>query len=92
MNSSDPFGYGSLPGYERPAAIEVPAKVLPTGRWNAIGSGIGVCFGVVFVAQVLLALVAGDMQEYRARGIDKASGASGLMAMAAGVVVWRRLK
>ena len=88
----DPFGFSRIPGYERPTAIEVPARVLPAARLNAIGSGIGVCFGVIFVAQVLLALVAGDMREYRARGIDKASGASGLMALAAGVVVWRKLR
>lgn len=94
MNSShDPFGYERLPGWSQLKTIEVPAKAVSgLGKWQAIVGGVGVCFGVLFAAQLMLAIASHDLKEYRARSIDTASGASGMGAMAIGFVVWRKLK
>ena len=71
----------------------VPAKaVAGVGKWQAIVGGVGVCFGVIFAAQLMLAIASQDLKEYRARSIDSASGASGRGALARGFGVWRKLK
>ena len=94
MNSShDPFGYEQLPGWPQLKTIEVPVKTVSgLGKWQAIAAGVGACFGVVFAAQLMLAIASHDLKEYRARSIDTASGASGAGATAAGFIVWRKLR
>ena len=91
MNSPhDPFDYGHLPGWIE-KTIDIPAETIKTPRWQAIACGAGACFGMVFVAQVLLAIASHDLKEYRARSIDTASGASGIAALVTGYLVWRKI-
>ena len=92
--SVDPFNYGNLPGWTATTAektINITAQpIAKQPKYFSLACGVGACFGVLFLAQLLLAIASGDLKGYRARSIDTASMASGVGAIVLGVVVWRK--
>ena len=54
-------------------------------------AGVGMCFGVLFIAQLLLAIASHDLKGHRARAITTGTAASVILSITAGVIVWRRL-
>ncbi|MGD1852748.1 MAG: hypothetical protein ACFB2W_00715 [Leptolyngbyaceae cyanobacterium] len=92
----DAFGYKKLPGWDRADArlktidVNAVAKAART-KWASVAAGVGMCFGVLFIAQLLLAIASHDLKGHRARAITTGTAASVILSITAGVIVWRRL-
>lgn len=90
MNSQrDPFGYGNLiESIDMPITVQArPVKDRPWWLFIPVGCCAG--FGLLFAAQLCLAMVSADLRGHRARAIDTGTAASLLLAIGGGVVAGR---